>query len=211
MGKRKGIFSLYVYVQPGGLDLLPADRSNVETVLNTFKCAVFLPFESKNVSLQFFANWTAVHTRRGWQREERALGKTTEGSNVDAYGISDLKTLCCFRWVGSHAPHPVFRIETIPPSPHLHTHPLTLFASPLRPLINPVSRVPSLRPIGILKSFSLAQNNFSKKRKKISNKCAGCEDSFACARSEPRIYFRFNIIKLIYSRKRSQAQVTIDF
>jgi len=28
---------------------------------------------------------------------ERALDKTTEGSNVDAYGISDLKTLCCFR------------------------------------------------------------------------------------------------------------------
>lgn len=28
---------------------------------------------------------------------ERALDKTTEGSNVNAYGISDLKTLCCFR------------------------------------------------------------------------------------------------------------------
>lgn len=86
---------------------------------------------------------------------ERALDKTTEGSNVDAYGISDLKTLCCFRWASSHAPHPVFRIETIP---------RTCTRSRC-----PVSRVPSLRLIGILKSFSLAQNNFSKKKKE-SNK-----------------------------------------
>lgn len=31
-------------------------------------------------------------------RQANALAKQrTEGSNVDAYGISDLKTLCCFR------------------------------------------------------------------------------------------------------------------
>lgn len=110
-----------------------------------------LPLESKNAATVF----RELNGR--WEcKRARALGKTTEGSNVDAYGISDLKTLCCFRWASSHAPHPVFRIETIPPG--TCTPPC------------PVSRVLSLRPIGILNSFSLAQNNFSKKKNRI--KCA---------------------------------------
>lgn len=54
------------------------------------------------------------------QRDARNARKTTRrDQTVDAYGISDLKTLCCFRWASSHAPHPVFHTRWIPPPSHL--------------------------------------------------------------------------------------------
>lgn len=59
-----------------------------------------------------------------------------------------------------HTLFSALKSSPIPAHTHVHTYTYTHVYSRC-----PVGRVSSLRPIGILKSFSLAQNNFSKKKK----------------------------------------------
>jgi len=128
--------------------------------------------------------------------------------NVVLFQVSRLsRATPCF----PHRNHPPY---LHPPRPAL-AHPSLLPArlpqpatsSHPSPSISPVSReFPHYEPIGVLKSFSLAQNNFSKKGKSRRIKCAGCGDSLARARARFREYSRFNI-RLIPPRENTSRHI----